>query len=233
MQLRALNGNSGTDASPYVYQADPYHLVVQGDRVDDHAIPLVGNEVANTIPALLAVDAVCHLRGSMTMADVYLMLQRFSDSAFRIEIRDSYLEEEEADALVRFRGGGDADSPAMAAWRTLIAGHVAAGHTMRRVHLVRLPLSEYLRWEFAAQAGSVAAGEDIRVIDLDQHPEFDDLDEDVWLLDNRVAVCMVYETDGRLFRPERLDEAALERSRVWRDRVWEVATPLVEFMAGV
>lgn len=104
---------------------------------------------------------------------------------------------------------------------------------MRRVHLVRLPLSEYLGWEFAVQTASADAGEDIRVVDLDDHPEFAEGAEDFLLFDDRVAVRMRYDEDGRLVRPERIGQDGIERCRAWRDRTWGVAVPLNEFRARV
>ncbi len=93
---------------------------------------------------------------------------------------------------------------------------------------MRLPLSGYLRWELAVQAASVAAGEDIRIVDLDEHPQLGGLD-DFWLLDDRVGMRMRYDPDGRLIAPERVADAAIGQVRGWRDRAWRVATPLAEF----
>jgi hypothetical protein len=235
MTLTRLNESSAGGNSPQIYSPDPYHLVVQGYRVDDPEIGLDEGEVANQIPAVLAIDAVCRLRGGMSMDDLTLLFESFSESAFRIEVRDSYLVDEEAEHLRRFLATGDADNSwgAIADWQRLVARHTAAGHTMRRVHLVRFPLSDYLRWEFAVQLGSTEAGEDIRVVDLKEHPEVRDIDEDVWLFDDRVPVHMVYDNDGRFLLAERIANGAIAHVRDWRDRAWEAATPLAEFMAGV
>ena len=51
-------------------------------------------------------------------------------------------------------------------------------------------LSSYLRWEFASQvATSVPAVGDIRIIDLDRHPELA-IDTEVWIFDDAVRVKM-------------------------------------------
>ena len=66
---------------------------------------------------------------------------------------------------------------------------------MHTVHASRL--SAYLRWEFTSQATTnVTAGEDIRVVDLEHHPELA-ADQDVWIFDDEVGVKMWQQTpDG-------------------------------------
>ncbi|MGH8932898.1 MAG: DUF6879 family protein [Egibacteraceae bacterium] len=218
MDLAKLNTDSAGGNSPHVYRADPTHLVVQGSPVFDPRVP--AGEVAVSISTLLVLDGLCQLRGAVSLADVSLMLEVFSSSAFRIETLDWYSVPEEAQALERFRTTGQARDPYVDEWFRLVCGHIAAGRTMRRVHLLRLPLSDYLRWELTVQQGSVEQGEDIRVVDLDLHPELADIDEDFWLFDDRVPVRMAYDSQGRLIRPERMPNGAIDHVRGWRDRAW-------------
>ncbi|MGH8887939.1 MAG: DUF6879 family protein [Egibacteraceae bacterium] len=232
MTLTRLSGDSGVGGSPAVYQRDPRTLVVLGDEVHDPTIPLHPGEAAVAISSLLAFDAVCQIGGPMTMGDLYRMFRMFGESTFRLETLPVYREPSEIPRIAHFEATGEirADEPAIAAWMGMLAGHAAAGRSMRRVHLVRLPLTGYLRFEFAFQQHSVAAGEDVRVVDLGEHPDLAALDTDFWLFDNRVPILMRYEADGALIGPERAPNDELERLRGWRDLTWAAAVPLTEFL---
>lgn len=110
----------------------------------------------------------------------------------------------------------------------LVAGHTAAGRTIRRVHTVHASrLTAYLRWECTSQATTnVAAGEDIRVADLDRHPELA-ADEDVWIFDDAVGVKMWQPTpDGAKNGVARATAAELDAYRAWQADAWRVAIPL-------
>lgn len=231
MTLTRLSGDSGKQGSPTVYQRDPRTLVVQGDEVHDPVIPLHPGEKAVEISSLLAFDAVCQIGGPMTMGDLYRMFHMFGESTFRLETLPVYREPSEAAEIAHFQATGrirvEAESRP---WLGMLAGHAAAGRSMRRVHLVRQPLTDYLRFEFAFQQHSVAAGEDIRVVDLGEHPDLAALDTDFWLFDNRVPIRMRYEADGALIGPERAPNDELERLRGWRDLTWAAAVPLTEFL---
>jgi hypothetical protein len=103
---------------------------------------------------------------------------------------------------------------------------------VRRVHTVHaLRLNPYLRWEFASQAATnVPAGEDIRIVDLDRHPELA-ADEDVWIFDDLVGVKMWQPTpDGANNGIARATAAELDAYRAWEADAWAVALPLVDFL---
>lgn len=118
------------------------------------------------------------------------------------------------------------------AWDRLVAGHLEAGRSMRRVHTVRPPLTEYLRWELAYQATN---DEPIRILDLDEHPELAVIEElgDAWIFDERVGVRLRYDEEGRMTDPERLDDEQLGEYLPLRDRAWQAATALDNFLAKV
>jgi len=75
-----------------------------------------------------------------------------------------------------------------------------------RVHVVRHPLSDYLRYQMVGYVESVAAGEQIRIADQAASPALDDLGPDFWLFDSEsadaFAVRMHYDEDGRLAKYE-------------------------------
>src|SRR6266704_4575263 len=107
------------------------------------------------------------------MPDLAELLSNIRQSAFRLETLSKYTEDDEAELFASFLRGEPLPewTPANNSWLKMVADHRAAGRIVHRVHLVRPPLSDYLRFEFAAQIPSVQAGEDIRVADLLTHPE--------------------------------------------------------------
>lgn len=232
MQDQRLTNNSGKGKSPHFYRTgDPSALLVQGEQISDPGFtPPAGEEVVE-VPTVLAIDAICHLAGDVTLDDLGRLLRLFAVDAFRLETLPVYLEEDEQPLLEHWRATGEiifdtGDDE----WKQMVIGHLAAGRRMRRVHLLRQPLSDYLRWEFAFQC---QVGEDIRVVDLDEHPELTDHPHDFWLFDNRVGVSMDYDADGRLAHCERIGESDIERFRLWRDGTWRAGRPLPEFLNRV
>lgn len=95
-------------------------------------------------------------------------------------------------------------------------------------------LTSYLRWEFASQvATNVPAGEDIRIADLDRHPELA-IDTDVWIFDDAVGVKMWQHTEADGVRGvARATDAEMDVYRAWQTDAWRVAVPLPEFMEQI
>jgi hypothetical protein len=87
-----------------------------------------------------------------------------------------------------------------------VAVTVAAGKRWGRVHVVRHPLSEYLRYEMVGYVESAAAGEEIRIADQAAHPDLASVGPDFWLFDadtpDAFAVLMHYDAGNRLARYE-------------------------------
>ncbi|MGH8571475.1 MAG: DUF6879 family protein [Gammaproteobacteria bacterium] len=179
------------------------------------------------------IAAAAELGGGLTRVDYVRMFQVFATDAFRIETRDHYDVAAEAPAIAEFEATGRIIIyEGKQDWLDLVAGHTAAGRTIRRVHTVHASrLTAYLRWECTSQATTnVAAGEDIRVADLDRHPELA-ADEDVWIFDDAVGVKMWQPTpDGAKNGVARATAAELDAYRAWQADAWRVAIPLPEFV---
>jgi hypothetical protein len=67
---------------------------------------------------------------------------------------------------------------------------------------VHHPLTEYTRYELISFVESQAVGEQIRIVDLNRHPELSDLGPHFWLFDagqpGESAIVMRYEADSVL-----------------------------------
>ena len=88
----------------------------------------------------------------------------FEREAFRLEQLDWYDSPGTRERVRRFLAGQPDDPAARAGWDALIAAARRAGKVMSRVHVVSEPLTDYLRFEMGFYRGSVAAGEDVRVL---------------------------------------------------------------------
>jgi len=155
--------------------------------------------------------------------------EHFQRTAFRLEVRDSYgvtAERGEVDRYLAGEPGPDPDrhSP----WLDELRADAAAGKRWQWVHVVRGPLSPYLRMAFEwGYAANVRAGADVRILDLAEHPRPDGLvDEDFWLLDDHAVLIMRYDNRGRYLGAESADPGAIARYRRARDAAWQAAEPL-------
>ncbi|MFD5089412.1 DUF6879 family protein [Amycolatopsis thailandensis] len=166
------------------------------------------------------------------------LFRTFTNRAYRLETLQSYGSPDEDAAYAAFLAGVDFDlDPENDWWVTdVVRPAAAAGRSMSRVHVVREPLTDYLRYELTwAYAPNVDAGEDVRIIPLAANDPWPaDLPEnhDYWLLDDRLYE-MVYADDERrswlgsrlvddptrLAQAEAWRETALDRGIPWRDYV--------------
>lgn len=152
--------------------------------------------------------------------------------AYRLEARQVYTSADEADDYARWLRGEP--SPEMS-WRTdpwLATVHdtTARGARWQRVRLVRRPLVDYTRWELGELLANVEAGEDVRVLDLNQHPQFEHLEhQDFWLLNDDPPIKLLYDDTGRLVGIER-DAGALGQCLAIKHETIAASTPLTEYL---
>jgi hypothetical protein len=103
-------------------------------------------------------------------------------------------------------------------WLAMVQGHVAAGRQLRRVHVIREPLTAYVAWELHAYAETVEAGEDVRLLpvpDGEPWPAGVPEGEDFWIFDDQDVWVMDYDPNGRFLGCELTSE--IERYRAIRD----------------
>jgi hypothetical protein len=211
-----------------------WRAVVRGDLLPPtEEITLEEQEAAVALPALQLIAAAAELGGGLTRVDYSRMFQLFAVDAFRIETRDYYDVAAEKPAITEFEATGQIMSyEGKQRWLDQLVSDTAAGRTIRRVHTVHASrLTSYLRWEFASQVvTNVPAGEDIRIADLDRHPQLA-IDTDVWIFNNAVGVKMWQHTEMDGVRGvARATDAEMDGYRAWQTEAWRVAIPLKEFL---
>ncbi|MFE7131193.1 DUF6879 family protein [Streptomyces sp. NPDC057638] len=155
------------------------------------------------------------------------LFEAFERTAFRLETLAVYDVEEEREEFERFLSGGDMgpewdDNP----W---VRSMTDLGKQVSRVHVLRSPLTDYLRYELAAYPGNITAGETIGIIDLAERPTPELPDHDFWLFDDRTVLRMHYTPEGRFIGAEPLPEGELAEYQGYRDRALTTAEPFATY----
>lgn len=161
--------------------------------------------------------------------------EHFSRRAFRLEVRDRYAVASDGGDFARYQAGEPLpDAARKNAWLDELRRDTAVGKTWQWVHVVRAPLSPYLRYQFEwGYAINVTAGAQIRVLDLAERdcpavvPG-----EDFWLLDDQVGLRMHYDAEGQFLGADELGRRELPRYRAAQDAAWAAAQPFAEYWAA-
>ncbi|MBB1256569.1 hypothetical protein H3146_24935 [Streptomyces sp. OF3] len=155
------------------------------------------------------------------------LFKTFERTAFRLETLAEYDVEEEQEEIARFLAGEDMgpewdDNP----W---VRSMTDKGKSVARVHVLRSPLTDYLRYELSAYPGNVKAGESIGIIDLAEQMVSGLPDHDFWLFDDRGVYRMHYTPEGRFVGAELLPASRLAEYRGYRDVALTHAVPFTTY----
>ncbi|TQN32917.1 hypothetical protein FHX37_2905 [Haloactinospora alba] len=134
---------------------------------------------------------------------------RLTRSAFRLEVLDRYEVAADGGDFARYLAGEpDPDYERKQPWLDQLTAEYEAGILNHRVHVLRTPLSDYLRYECEwGYLLNARAGEEIHIIDLAEQPEPEGLvDHDFWLVDDRYGLRMYYSPEGRFHGAEPVDD---------------------------
>lgn len=170
------------------------------------------------------------------VAELLERFRTFRYSCFRLETRQTYAGSGEDEQLTAFlRGDPYSADTDEREWAAMLRANREAGKTQQRVHVIREPLTDYLRYELTWEYGPhAAAGEDIRLIDA-THRWPDDVPDqpDFWLFDSCELFFLDYDPDsgwqgaGHSTEPVVIADAclvrdaALHQSTPWDDYIRE------------
>jgi hypothetical protein len=168
---------------------------------------------------------------SEAQPDLLALYGQATWEAFRLETRQVYAVPAESAQFRAFTEGRPLPpDPHVDRSMQVIATAASAGVRIHRVHVVDLPLTTYLRYELAAYAENVAAGEDVRIAVRSWHPGLASLTEDFVLFDGQAMVWMRYDHQGRLTGRDYSDETRdLALAVRQRDVALAHSVPLSEF----
>jgi hypothetical protein len=160
----------------------------------------------------------------LTGDDFDALFDSYDHTAFRLEVRESYLGVSyEPEPYRRFMAGEPDAGEWIEPWLEGVKARAAVGKTMHRVRVVSLPLSDYSRFSLATcERFNNPAGEDIRYLDraaaggLPTH--------DFWLFDSNRLYIMHYDDQDAPLGAELIDDpvAIVEHNR-FRDVAWHHA----------
>ncbi len=157
--------------------------------------------------------------------------ERAEVNILRLETLQCYGNSGEDQALAAFEAGEPhLITPGKREWITLVRERIAVGCTMQRVHVVREPITEYLRFELTwGYQPNVEAGEDIGIVPVapgDPWPSELPQRTDFWLFDLSVLYALRYDPDGSWIAAEQVTaRAAIHQARRWRETALQLATP--------
>jgi hypothetical protein len=163
------------------------------------------------------------------------LLDQAQGELFRLEVLDAYDVASDGGDFARYIAGEPGpDMTRKGPWLARLRQDAARGLRNTRVHVVRSPLSDYLRyemeWGYASNAG---AGENIRVLDLAEVSKPPDLAErDFWLMDDEVVVVMHYGDGGRFLGASVAPDGELDRYRRSARTAWEAGVPFAAYWAA-
>ncbi|WP_406091585.1 DUF6879 family protein [Kitasatospora purpeofusca] len=150
-------------------------------------------------------------------------------SAFRLEAQPVYMMPREAENVARFLRGEPKPAEHNAAWHARVRGFVSSGRTIGRVRVVRQPLTDYQRYQFAwGIPGNIAAGEDIRILDATEQ-DFGIPLQDWWMFDESSVVRLNFRADGTQINRELADDRA-EECRELRRTALAHAVPFADYV---
>jgi len=159
--------------------------------------------------------------------------RKFFDSyrheAFRLETLSVYQVASERAEYETFLATGILDIPNDDPWLTRVRHFRRTGRWVGRVHVIRRPLTDYLRYEFAGYRCSVESGEDVRILDLTDRPDLGLPVQDFWLFDDTAVVRMDYAPDGTQLGRELLEDVDPAAYVEWKRLALEHATPFTEY----
>ena len=167
----------------------------------------------------------------LTLAQVVELFEtNFTRSAFRLEALDFYDVDSDGDDYHRYVAGEpDPDPDRKNPWLAELRAEKAAGRLRHRVHVLRTPLNDYLRYECEwGYVPNSEAGEDIRILDLaevDRPAEL--IDGEWWILDEEIVLRMIYDDGGKFLGAERVDDVAPYLRA--RDAAIAASTPFPEW----
>ena len=154
----------------------------------------------------------------------------FQRTAFRLETYPIYDVVSEREEYEHFLYSGSLCIPDDDPWITRVRHFRATGRWIGRVHTLRRPLTDYLRYEFAVYRYTVAAGEDVRILDVTNQPDPGLPSEDFWLFDDTSIVRMDYDGQGKQLARELLEDTDPAPYVQWQRIALAHALPYVEYV---
>ncbi len=238
-RLWKVGTNSGNDGCPTLYtEAGTDTYVVQGDPVTDPAelsqLDLADGEAAVAVPRELLANfgpkEPVHVPQPISFAEFGRMFTTLRHSAWRLETRRRYAEDEVTDTYRQFAAGQpvtwDLDDP----WCTNRREQSAAGKRFERVRILDEPPTLGQRYLLDNARRNTAVGETIRVLPRSRADELQLPRADFWLFDARVVALLQFNDADEMTGVELItNPVEVLRYAQVREAAWHHAVPFDQF----
>lgn len=154
-------------------------------------------------------------------------------SAYHLEMRDTYAVREELADIAQWRAGHwgpREDAESKAGWLALMRATVARGVTVRRTRIVSEPVTEYIRFEYEGTPQNIEAGEQVRWLPRARASGLALPGNDCWVFDGTTVLFNHFTGDGGWVGNELTTDphvAALCAKAF--DAVWNLGIPHSEY----
>uniref|UniRef100_A0AAU2V470 DUF6879 domain-containing protein n=1 Tax=Streptomyces sp. NBC_00003 TaxID=2903608 RepID=A0AAU2V470_9ACTN len=160
--------------------------------------------------------------------------EAFEREAWRFEAQPTYTMPKEQENVARFLRGDAKPANHNARWHDRVREYVDSGRRIGRVRIVRQPLTDYQRYQFAwGIPGNIRAGEDIRVLDVTRTDYGLPIGgQDWWMFDEANVVHLNFRPDGTQINRE-VFEGDSTPYREWKQISLEHSVPFEEYVKGL
>ena len=160
------------------------------------------------------------------------VFRQMKQSAYHLEVEDSYHTPEESQPFQAFLEGTPDDFEWHRPWLDLVRQVTRAGKDIHRIRVVSIPHVDYTRWSLSVAPLNIEAGEDIRWLPRQHLVGLEVTTDDFWLIDRNRVVFTVFDPNGKFSGgAETTDPAIVERClRIW-DKLWAIALPHAIYVA--
>jgi hypothetical protein len=235
-RLWKVGTNSGNDGCPTLYEipgTDQY--VVQGDRVTDSGElgqleNLTAEEDAVVVPRELLANfspkEPVHVPQPISFAEFGGMFTTLRHSAWRLETRRRYAEDEMTETYRQFAAGEPVTWDLNDPWCTNRREQSALGKRFERVRILDEPPTLGQRYLLDNARRNSQAGEDIRVLTRSKADELQLPREDFWLFDARVVALLHFDDADQMTGVELItNPVEVLRYAQAREAAWHHAVP--------
>ncbi|QDY77921.1 DUF6879 family protein [Streptomyces qinzhouensis] len=140
---------------------------------------------------------------SISSAEFEKLFSDFRREAFRLETLDDYSASSDPDMIRAFLAGEPQPDDYNQEWADEVRGNIEAGKRMYRVHILRRPITDYLRFELGwGYRKNEKAGEEFFILDITDRPNPLEGVPDFWMFDESSVVSMNYGEGGKFLGAE-------------------------------
>ena len=128
----------------------------------------------------------------------------FKKNAFRVETLQRYNVDEEQEAFQYFQKNKKLPEWFWEDWCDIIKQAKTRWATMQRVHLIQVPISQYLSFELEEYKNNIKAWEEIYYIPTNECSI--KIESDFWIFDDTTILGMYYDNNGKFIDFKKIED---------------------------